>query len=120
MANRLLLLVTAAVLLAVQFAYVFRAALVPPDGATHVPLACLNSGKGGKPPGSSRDCGGGLGAECTQAQPCTPCSAGGCIPCARAVLAGAVTGECFFVDGVGPYCADLVTGVVGPCTTCCS
>jgi hypothetical protein len=115
-----LLTALVAVAVAVQYAYVFRATVegVHP-GLTR--LDCWISGKGGKPPRSGRDCATGQGRECTQRQPCTPCDEdGGCIRCERGRVA-AVTGECGFVEGVGPYCRFAArNGTVAPCVKCCS
>jgi hypothetical protein len=122
-----MLFVVATVLVCVQYAYLFRAAMLPfPGNGNAIPLLeCVQSGKGGKPPGSSRDCTSGQGSECTKKQPCTPCDAdNGCIGCAgsqAAYQAGtAQTGECFFTPELGPYCLDQLTGIVGACTKCCS
>ena len=106
-------------LVLLQFSYILRASVVTVTTQTStvktpVLLACLASPKGGKPPGSSRDCGSGQGVYCTKMQPCTPCSQGGCQPCSAQNL-----GECYFVSLYGPYCTDD-TGFVGPCTKCCS
>jgi hypothetical protein len=104
----------AAVAVAVQYAYVFSAATVLPPRSGLVRADCFASAKGGKVAPSARDCGGGQGAFCTRAQPCTPCASdGGCVSCANS------TGACGFLDGVGPYC-DFGGGTVGPCTLCCS
>jgi hypothetical protein len=104
----------AAVAVAVQFAYIFSAATVLPPGSGLVRADCFASGKGGKAPGSSRDCAAGQGAYCTRAQPCTPCAVdGGCVSCAGS------SGECGFLEGVGPYC-DYGGGRVAACTLCCS
>jgi hypothetical protein len=142
-----------AALVAAQWGLVLRAALSPSqtvaragshaaDGAW-VFRDCVASGKGGKAPGSQRDCRAGEGADCTREQPCTPCtddlagvnyfgSAGGaaanaagapCVACA----AGAnfvSRGDCGFVEGFGPYCryvTDAATGAteVRACERCC-
>ncbi len=116
-----------AVAVCIQLAFVFRAAVGQHGGdAFSKPprRLCVQSAKGGKQIGSWRDCADGQGSECTRAEPCTPCSAGGCVPCeadAAAYAAGtARTGQCYFLEGVGPYCRDPATGDVAPCTTCCS
>ena len=102
-----------------QFAYIFRASVATARTQTSstAPMLreCLASGKGGKIPGSPRDCAAGQGSRCTQADPCTPCASGGCVACSRAYL-----GDCGFLPGVGPYCLDPASGAVGPCTKCCS
>lgn len=119
-----LLWVFSAVLVAVQFAYVFRAAVSTQTVGKPPLLECVQSGKGGKPVGSDRDCTMGQGSECTRSQPCTPCSSGGCTSCSTSTAAFAAgtaqTGECSFLEGVGPYCRDEVTGAVSACTSCCS
>lgn len=111
----------------VQFTYIMKAALNTNAflASSKLPLtACVKSAKGGKPIGSTRDCMSGQGSECTYSQPCTPCSAGGCSACSTSVSAfqsgSANTGACYFVEGVGPYCLNPITGVVAACTTCCS
>ena len=102
-----------------QFAYIFRASVVTARAQTASPprsqLTCLASGKGGKVPGSARDCAAGQGPWCTLADPCTPCAYGGCVACSPADW-----GDCGFLPGLGPYCRDPVTGDVGACTVCCS
>jgi hypothetical protein len=101
----------------VQYAYILAVAankLPPPGILPYRRLSCMASGKGGKPVGSSRDCGLGQGDECTRAAPCTPCSDGTCQACSAAF-----TGSCGFITGVGPYCRDA-RGIIGPCTKCCS
>lgn len=77
---------------------------------------CVNSAKGGKRVGSTRDCTRGQGFECTSSEPCTPCEAdGGCVSCSTAPGRS----RCFFLQGVGPYC--LYGGnITKPCTQCCS
>lgn len=124
-----LLALACAVLVAVQYAYVFRVVCVCGGTgflAAPTPLgpqrlwrrACVDSTKGGKPAGSVRDCVAGQGGECTRSQPCTPCGShtqeGACVPCAASLTRGA----CFFTPDVGPYCryADGVRA----CETCCS
>lgn len=109
------------VLVCTQFAYILTAAfsqspLLAPR------LACTSSGKGGKPIGSARDCEAGQGSECSFKQPCTPCSAGGCLPCSRSDQGSALTGECFFLPGQGPYCSnpDAPSAPPVPCTKCCT
>lgn len=100
-----------------QFAYIFRASVVIAKAQTAMaPLVrndCLASGKGGKPLGSSRDCGAGQGPVCSAAEPCTPCAAGGCIACSASYL-----GDCGFLPGKGPYCLGA-NGLVGACSKCC-
>ena len=104
---------------ALQFAYIFRASVATARSQEASPpraqRSCLASGKGGKLPGSSRDCAAGQGPECTLADPCTPCAYGGCLPCSPAYW-----GDCGFLPGLGPYCLDPITGVSGPCTQCCT
>lgn len=110
-----------ALLVAVQYGYVLKATVTACAlalGPTFPRLACTGSAKGGKPVGSRRDCGAGQGSECTLAQPCTSCAAGGCQGCSDAV-----TGACGFIDGRGPYCSYTSAkgeAYVAACTKCCS
>ncbi len=106
-------------LVCLQFAYLFRASVATSrtQAASQAPiqLSCVRSGKGGKLPGTTRDCKAGQGDWCSQADPCTPCAYGGCQACSASNV-----GECSFLPGVGPYCLDPITGVSGPCTQCCT
>ena len=118
----------AVVAVIVQFAYIFRASISTTAGFTKPPLtACIASTKGGKPAGSTRDCLANQGPFCTAAQPCTPCSLGGCTPCALQSVdytaGSAETGDCGFLPAVGPYCAynsSAGSVSVSACTRCCT
>lgn len=107
-----------AVMVAVQYAFILQAA------ARRLPMGfrrqdCIASAKGGKPVGSLRDCLEGQGYECTLAEPCTPCSEGGCQRCSASVV-----GYCGFMEGYAPYCSypgvEGGRAYVAPCTRCCS
>lgn len=77
-----------------------------------------------------RDCSGGLGPQCTELAPCTPCSMsairafGGTISEGRGRCRSCASdniGDCRFVPGVGPYCFDSPTSKKAvPCTRCCT
>jgi hypothetical protein len=73
---------------------------------------------------SLRDCHGGQWAQCSKEQPCTPCERetlstfkqGRCRTCSTQN-----TGECNFVQGVGPYClVSPNSKEIEPCKTCCT
>ena len=116
-----------ALLVVLQWGYVVRAATSNPwaTNQNFVFVDCLTSGKGGKPPGSLRDCLQGQGSECTLASPCTPCSVNllltltprnGGVNCAA--CSNANPGLCYFLPGVGPYCR-FEPNVTAPCERCC-
>ena len=85
------------------------------QAGTFVSFDCVASVKGGKPAGSERDCRNSQGVFCTQDEPCTPCTAGGCTACPADTPSA---GQCYFTAGLGPYC--LVDGTAVACTKCCS
>ena len=106
----------ATLLVCLQYGYIFKASVhaLFPSQPTRVLQSCLSSGKGGKVPGSNRDCLSGQGPICSLAEPCTPCTEGlSCALCSPSNFGG-----CGFVDGYGPYCS--FGGVVRPCLQCCS
>jgi hypothetical protein len=90
--------------------------------------------------GHQRDCGFGQHAHCTKAEPCTPCDMADVAKYDPALGAGLTasarsqgyigrcrtcskehTGDCNFVEGVGPYCkADALGTKIEPCKKCCS
>lgn len=72
------------------------------------------------------DCSKGQGDTCTKAEPCTPCGVAtlplyGGSKARCGLCSESNTGECHFVEGVGPYCKARPDGkMVAPCTKCCS
>lgn len=130
-----------------QWCYVVRAALSAPQLAAlgeagagtsagganagvsgFVLASCVASAKGGKVPGTLRDCAQGQAPSCSLAQPCTPCSVdltltltprrGGA---ACAACSDANPGDCGFLPGIGPYCDfGAAGGGVAPCRRCCA
>ena len=113
----------------VEWGYIIKAGLRPSLGASKMPpyKDCVASGKGGKIPGTRRDCMSNEGPDCTLQQPCTPCTnallnlktiAGGspCVSCSRTN-----TGDCGFLPGVGPYCEFGSNGKsdIRACERCC-
>ena len=104
----------------IQLAIVLKAGLqpIPNDTGTSDLLqnSCIESTKGGKLAGSTRDCQAGQSEYCTLGQPCTPCSSGGCRSCS---LEGTPE-DCHFDETYGPYC-DFGSSIgVAKCITCCS
>jgi len=72
-----------------------------------------------------RDCENGKGSVCTKENPCTPCEIDrleefdDAEPCALCTSTN--SGDCGFVEGVGPYCwASSETREVVECTQCCT
>ena len=103
-------------LIVLQYSYIFKASVhaLFPSQPRRILTSCIASGKGGKLPGTNRDCQNGEGPVCSQAEPCTPCNEGlSCAQCSPSNF-----GSCGFVDGYGPYCS--FGGNVRPCTLCCS
>lgn len=102
--------------------------LCPIGGSSY----CLNKEKQQVPPYltgefrsmSRRDCSDGRGTMCTKLMPCTPCAvadikAFGAPRCA--VCTATNTGDCHFVEGIGPYCwTNTKKSEVQPCTQCCT
>ncbi len=102
-------------LIVLQFSYILKAS-VALSHPRRTLTSCIASGKGGKLPGSNRDCQNGEGPICSQAEPCTPCDKPDSLSCAKCSPSN--LGTCGFVVGYGPYCS--VAGQVRPCTLCCS
>jgi hypothetical protein len=117
-------------LICVEWGYIIKAGLRPSLGSSpKMPpyKECVASGKGGKIPGTRRDCMTNQGPDCTFQQPCTPCTnallnlkpiAGGS-PCVSCSLSN--TGTCGFLQGIGPYCEFGINGKsdIRPCERCC-